>query len=158
MGLLGDAYQTVAGVYDHMYGSVDESFGRQFDDQEGGGFADGVVNYGNEVDSIANSDLGAVDRFTTYSQVTFEAVFGDDASDLAFEGDWNGEDTTDLFGPSVTGDGSVTDVLVDNDGEDRSGELRTKLFLWTLVAAAALYLLGPAFDFGAALLDDGEDA
>lgn len=33
-------YDRVAGALDHAAGSVDESIGRQFDDEEGGGFVD----------------------------------------------------------------------------------------------------------------------
>lgn len=40
MGIFGDAYDAVAGTADHLAGSTDEAVGRQFDDTEGGGFAD----------------------------------------------------------------------------------------------------------------------
>ncbi|RNJ25477.1 hypothetical protein [Halosegnis longus] len=40
----GNVYGGVAGVADHLAGSTDEAIGRQFDDEEGGGIADGTVD------------------------------------------------------------------------------------------------------------------
>lgn len=44
--LVDDGVDTVTGIADHAAGSVDESVGRQFDDQEGGGFADEAASTG----------------------------------------------------------------------------------------------------------------
>jgi hypothetical protein len=44
-------YDSIAGAADHAAGSIDESIGRQFDDTEGGGFADTTPEPGTGDDS-----------------------------------------------------------------------------------------------------------
>ncbi|WP_121822868.1 hypothetical protein [Halostella salina] len=81
----GEAYDGVAGVGDHLAGSVDESIGRQFDDEEGGGFGDFFT--GDE-----RSDF--VLQPGTVERGIYDTLFD-------YEGTWGGEgDSADLWGPS----------------------------------------------------------
>lgn len=50
-------WNTIAGAADHAAGSTDEAFGRQFDNQEGGGIADADTYTG-----IADHLAGSVDE------------------------------------------------------------------------------------------------
>jgi hypothetical protein len=58
MGILGDAYDTVAGAADHAAGSVDEAVGRTFDSKPGGGVVDGAVETG---EAVYSATAGAAD-------------------------------------------------------------------------------------------------
>lgn len=68
---------------------------------------------------------------------------------FSYEGTWGGEeDGADALGPALWGtEGSVADALVDEDGEETSPEeVKTRLFVWALVAGVALYLLAPLLE------------
>ncbi|QCC47442.1 hypothetical protein [Halobellus limi] len=101
MGVLGDAYDTVAGAADHAAGSVDESIGRQFDDETGGGFFD-VAPEGSGGAAVDTDGDGEPEEFNNRFlrgpvRTVYDATFD-------YEGTLNGEeDTVDLIGPT-TGD------------------------------------------------------
>lgn len=64
MGFLDDA----AGGLDHLAGSTDEAFARQFDDEEGGGIVDGTVE--------TAQDVATNDAVEAAAQTTLTPVLG----------------------------------------------------------------------------------
>ncbi|RDZ65879.1 hypothetical protein C5B90_05885 [Haloferax sp. Atlit-12N] len=146
MSILG----SVAGGLDHLAGSVDESIGRQFDDEPGGGFADvgrtGETN-DSETDTYNNRYLRGDFARSLYDTVT------------DYDGTLNGqEDTVDLLGPGLWGsEGSAVDVVVERDGEEHgTAEMKTKLLLAFLAALVVLYLVAPLLELILAVGGDGE--
>ncbi|MDS0280631.1 hypothetical protein [Haloarcula onubensis] len=137
----------VTGALDHAAGSVDESIGRQFDDEPGGGFADITETGESNDDGLAGGgeDAEYHNRYLQGDAVrtAYDTVFD-------YEGTLNGEeDTADVFGPSV---GGVADAAVDVKGEETSAEERkAQLWLYAGAALVALYfgrpLLRMAADF-----------
>lgn len=121
------------------YTQIDESIGRQFDDQPGGGFADlGETGQRNE-DGLAGGGEDA-EYYNRYLQGDSVRTLYDTVFD--YEGTLNGEeDTADVVGPTV---GGVADAAVDVDGEDTDDEERkAKLWLYGLGALAVLYFSAP---------------
>jgi len=72
---MGGLVDDVAGAADHLAGSIDESVGRQFDDEEGGGFVDFSQSNGDQTDQdetgTTNNDSGADDSGGTFSEENF---------------------------------------------------------------------------------------
>ena len=142
MGLLGGAWDAVAGVGDHAAGSVDESIGRQFDSRPGGGLVD-LAPDGERAVADTDGD-GSPDEFNnrflqgSAVRTAYDVVF-------SYDGTLNGrEDTADVFGPTV---GGVADAVVDVEGETHgSEETKARWLIYAAVAAVALYLLAPVLD------------
>ncbi|WP_318569442.1 hypothetical protein [Salinigranum marinum] len=135
MGVLDGAWSTVAGVGDYAAGSTDEATGRFFRDAA-------------EYQATGGLDQSAGQRATAYSRLLTRHTLGPGAEDTIFTSPSGGflgnEDTSDVFGPSVTGEGSISDVLVDSEGETRSSaETSTSIFLIGLALLVALYVAGP---------------
>jgi len=135
-------YDTVAGVADYAAGSVDESIGRQFDDQPGGGFADLTETGETNEDGLAGGGEDA-EYHNRYLQgegvrTAYDTIFD-------YEGTLNDEDdTADVFGPTV---GGTADAVVDVEGEETSGEERkAKLWLYGLAVLIILYLSQPLLE------------
>lgn len=139
-----DIYQGIAGVADHLAGSTDEATGRFFQDagryQESGGL-----------------EQSPTQRATAYTRLGVRNFLSPDAEDIVFQSPSGGflgnEDESNIAGPNVWGSGGVTDVLVTTEGESRAGELSTRLFLYAVVAAVALWLLKPLLELGAAVAE-----
>jgi hypothetical protein len=138
VGILSDVYSGVAGAADHAAGSTDEAVGRFFRDsaryQESGGL-----------------EQTPGQRAAAYSRILTRHTLGPGAEDFIFtspSGSFLGnQDDTNLLGPGVTGEGSVTDVLIDRSGERRSAaESKTKLFLLLVAGGIGLYLLKPLLE------------
>lgn len=123
MGVFGDAYDAVAGTADHLAGSTDEAFSRQFDSVPGGGLYDGLAG---TADHLAGSTDEAFAR-------QFDDVPGGGFADY---------DTWAGIADHAAGS---TDEWVGQ----RTGAL--KLATYALVAVVVLYLARPLFQIGAAL-------
>lgn len=140
-------FSGVADLLDTAGGSVDESIGRQFDSDPGGGTFDGRSEAWEPSDGMGNRWLRGETARRWYDTV------------MGYDGTLNGStDTVDLLGPTAWGmEGSVADVLADRQGEQHgASETKTKLLLWLLVFAVGLYLLAPILQLGATLAG-GED-
>lgn len=154
MGILGDVYDGVAGVADHAAGSVDESIGRQFDDQPGGGFAD-VTNSGDRAAVDTDGDGTADEYHNRYLQGDLARSAYDTI--MQYDGTLNGSsDSNDVIGPGLWGsEGSAADVAVDTEGEEHgAAETKTTLLLYGVIAAVFLYLLAPLLEIGAAVAEE----
>ncbi|WP_410765794.1 hypothetical protein [Haloferax sp. DFSO60] len=138
-------FGSIAGGLDHLAGSVDESIGRQFDDEVGGGFADvGRTGEGNdsETDTYHNRFLRG-----DFARSAYDAV-------MEYDGTLNGrEDSIDLFGPGLWGsEGSVVDVVAEREGETHSAaETKTKILLIAVGSLVVLYLVSPLLELGVAV-------
>jgi hypothetical protein len=83
MGLLGGAWDAVAGVGDHATGSVDESIGRQFDDTPGGGFIEWSNQDRDEFDRDTNGSDEFGDGSNRWIPGTIETIQGDGKADVS---------------------------------------------------------------------------
>jgi hypothetical protein len=144
-------YDTVAGYADHATGSVDESIGRQFDDQEGGGLGDQAQDFLIVTDDPAQDDFtvtGTPRRFVD--------------SILDYDTAANGQyvDSVDLPGPSFSNDLDFSEGVLGFDwrnprgaGDDPTNPdnwgAKTKLLIAAVVAMVALVLLRPLLQLGA---------
>ena len=157
---------------------VFDGIARQFDDTPGGGIIESgpIEGSSNLLETQYRAATGAVDYSTavwndpryspnsTASEENMRESFEltgvsrdvfDTVSD--YGGTWGGsEDSVDVLGPALFGaEGSVVDVLVQRQGEERSArESSTKLLLYGVVALVVLYVLAPLFEFGAALVGE----
>lgn len=142
---MASLWNTVAGVYDHSWGSIDESVGRQFDDQPGGGFAD-VTETGETNDPETDTYNNRYLQGETVREV-YDTVF-------EYDGTLNGTpDSTDVMGPGLWGsEGSVADVVVEEDGEDHgSEEIKTRLLIYGAAVLLVLWVLSDYVDLAADL-------
>jgi len=144
---MGGLYDTVAGTADHLAGSIDESVGRQFDDEEGGGSVD---EFGAFIDpSQSASDQTEQDASFALAGLGPGGIY----ANLAAQSDnqqnpFMGED-------GRTRDTNVTrSVDVDNKSPE---EVQQQLFSFlpdfgrigkTLLLIAALYAAGQLFNIG----------
>lgn len=86
---------------------------------------------------------GGVDRALLQNE-TFKSTF-----DLAWQydeyeaGGVTFEDSTNVFGPSTWGEGSVADALVTTDDEGPFDSLGAKAWLYGALALVVLWALGP---------------
>jgi len=142
-------WSTIAGAGDWAAGSVDESIGRQFDSQPGGGFADlGETGESNE-DGLA---LGGEDAayYNRYLQGDGVRTLYD--SVVEYQGTLNGsEDTADFLGPTA---GATADAAVDVEGEETSAEERkAQLWIYGGAALVVLYLSEPLLEIVAGVIE-----
>lgn len=130
-GLLGGTYDVVAGVGDYAAGSLDESIGRQFDDEPGGGFGDYAV--GGTADAVfEDPDEGMAFWFPGYA--------GESDDDTA-------GDSIDLWGPTFSEGANAAGGYVAETASNASKAVTPDWMNWlvenpvvTLGAVAALYL------------------
>lgn len=101
-----DVYQGVAGVGDDAAGNFDESIGRQFDDEAGGGFADWDTWVDNEdpgpVGDFAEGVTYSLVRGSVDSEEAAEQAVDDGVSSLSHE------ETTNLAADLIAEPAGVT--------------------------------------------------
>lgn len=141
MGVLGNVYDTVAGAADNAVGPVDESIGRQFDDEPGGGFADvnegEVTNFPGPADLIGWSPESHL-RGSDQDHPADRGQPGTDPSgDLADSGNSNGDGNGN---PGF----NATQWILSNPGK----------VVFTVIILYALAVFGPMFDFLTEAIDE----
>lgn len=149
-------YDDIAGAADHLAGSTDEAFARQFDDEEGGGIIEGI------------SPEQATD-INPFDESIVDEVFGGTTS-AERDGDPHAgqtglvEDTLDSIPRQFddTAGGGFADELLEQAG-DAVDEARnvgpewldelSVLVVVLLVVGAALWLVRPLLELGTAVAD-----
>lgn len=146
---------------------VTETIENQFDDVEGGGFAESgpLETSRSNVELAYRTATGGADyltavwndpRYSTNPDASEESMRESfqltgvtrDVYDNLFDyqGEWGGEsDSVDVVGPPVFGaEGSVLDVLVQREGETHgSRETTTTALVYGALALVVLFVLGP---------------
>lgn len=149
MGIFNRAYDSVASTADHLAGSTDEAFARQFDDQPGGGIADAdtwgdAATGGQYSDPNQNIDLFSPSLLGEYA--TFGAT---DAEEWESVGVPSAVDTGDL-------DRDVdVDPSPDRDKTDLGDIVKIVRFaVYAVVIAAILHLIGPLLELTTEVIDE----
>lgn len=153
-------YDRLAGVGDHLAGNVDESVGRQFDEQEGGGFGDQIADF--PVMREENDDFvvtGAPKTAVDYVWAYDDTIGGQytDSRDLPGAAVFGTEDSF-ASDPAAAIERTVNDTITfamgewdyKQEGNERQNEGRGKWPIYLLVAGVALYLLAPVLNLIAA--------
>lgn len=147
MGIFGDAYDAVAGVADHAAGSTDEAVGRQFDDEQGGGFADADTYTDDEQLQARWSDLQD-QAHEPWTLLPGASLINPDNRIGYVDGE-NVGGMTDADALAADAVGLDDELQTARDVNALNDPQRRKWLLYAVISAAALYLLRPLLEIGA---------